>query len=411
MITGISAPMKMEGLEVVFMKTEEDLTEITHLKQNNECIRIVPKDLHYQQPLLREGEGIQSLLQAASLAAHPIQNKCTQFITPVHSNDRSITKPRNQLVKSVGKTPRDHRPMYTQEEADAILYYRDSVGLAWKKVVDAWNRLYDAITGQRWGPRTISGLQSHYYRMLGIDKNLGRRPSAPNPDIGLLKATTRRYWWNYGFHPSVMDELVNATQEQLKLAAKQHIRRLKRDIQREGRRQRKLTRQLTDKENLPQYQIQPLAKEIEVICSNVEDKYHEDSDSSSSNSDIHSASDAEGYETSTGSVAPPPSSHTSVPTSPSQGFDFEVKSDGLKSNRNNLPSIKSIQDSLANQPTHRSLEALSGYGPAARKSSIIHWCQKVETFQRPFHGELELAPLRPVNANRNPMAVSSLLSV
>ncbi|EPS39865.1 hypothetical protein H072_6230 [Dactylellina haptotyla CBS 200.50] len=369
---------------------------LSHSKKSMEGTQIISKIRRCSYPVIKDAEGIRSLLTAASMTGNPTPSPQTSLIPRPHSPP-GVKGPRLLNDKISRRTPRDHRPMYTQEEADAILYYRDSVGLAWKKVVKAWNRLFDAITGQQWGPRTISGLQSHYYRMLGIDKTHGRRPSAPNPDIGLLKATNRRYWWNYGFHPSVLQELEGSTAGELKIASKQHIRRLKKEDQREGRRQRKLTRRQFEKDAVPQYQSAIFLKDAEPRCSNLEIEYAEDADSASSLSDTHSNSDADGYETST-STPPPSFSHTSAPTSPFGDFGakpLNFPSERLENKSNILPSCKD-------------LVGMADRGADRRDTKIINWQNRLETLPCSENEKPGAITLRQVN--RNPMAVASLLS-
>ncbi|KAK6356844.1 hypothetical protein TWF718_001184 [Orbilia javanica] len=357
----------------------------------------------YYMSSVKDADGIQSLLSAAAFPYPPPYIRSTASPQTISHRAPGRGSPRRQLVKPAKRTPRDHRPMYSQEEADAILYLRDSVGLPWKKVVEQWNLLFDARTGKRWGPRTISGLQSHYYRMLGIDKSHGRRSSAPNPDIGLLKATTRRYWWVYGDRPDSIKEADIATPEQRKILQKQNIRRLRREAHREGRRQRKLTRRSIvehSKETMISHfsRIMPVAPEepkfieIEENCAD-----NSDSDSSTGDSfDQNSVSDVDGYDTS--SIAPPPSSHTSAPTSPFEGFDSEAQasrrpSEDLKNKSNILPPFQSLWG-LADQGNRRD-------------TNIIRWQDRVETLHRTEREKASATPFR--STYKNPMAVASLL--
>ncbi|KAK6333705.1 hypothetical protein TWF730_003888 [Orbilia blumenaviensis] len=373
------------------------------------------ENMKYLPQPAKDADGIKSLLSAAEFSYLPARVNQDTALTTYHRSttnpqtisqvQRSRGSPRHQANKTTSKrTPRDHRPMYSQEEADAILYLRDSVGLPWKKVVELWNLHYDPVTLKRWGPRTISGLQSHYYRMLGIDKSNGRRSSAPNPDIGLLKATTRRYWWVYGDRPSIMEEVNVATQDELKLLQKQNIRRLRREAQREGRRQRKLTRRIVENpktqliSHLPRIMHTTLE---EPRCIEIEPNHANDTDSDSSlgdSFDQNSISDVDGYDTS--SIAPPPSSHTSTPTSPSGGFDLEVQAPQRLSEDpkfNALPSFKS----------------LCGVADRGNRRDIEIWRDQIKTLDRPrVYAPDELTAIlpRPINiANKNPMAVASIL--
>ncbi|KAK6509709.1 hypothetical protein TWF481_004440 [Arthrobotrys musiformis] len=364
----------------------------------------VAMNTKYYMSSVKDADGIQSLLSAA-FSYPPTYLRPTTSSQSIAHMAPSRDSPRRQPIKPAKRTPRDHRPMYSQEEADAILYLRDSVGLPWKKVVELWNLLFDARTGKRWGPRTISGLQSHYYRMLGIDKSHGRRSSAPNPDIGLLKATTRRYWWVYGDRPDIDKKVKASTPEQIKVLQKQNIRRLRREAQREGRRQRKLTRRSIMEKETTALEVSHLSKVMQTVleepklCMEIEENCANDSDSDSSTGDSfdqNSISDVDGYDTS--SIAPPPSSHTSTPTSPYEGFDFEAKasrrpSEDLKNKSNILPPF----------------ESLSGLADRGNKrDTIIRWQDRVETLHRTENEKPIISvPFRSVN--KNPMAVSSLL--
>ncbi|KAK6534088.1 hypothetical protein TWF281_005426 [Arthrobotrys megalospora] len=378
-----------------FQQITEEMSPLVK-REDIECPKVVTNTKYYMSSI-KDADGIQSLLSAAAFSYPPAYLRSTPSPRSIAHIPRSRGSPRRPLAKPSKRTPRDHRPMYSQEEADAILYLRDSVGLPWKKVVELWNLLYDARTGKRWGPRTISGLQSHYYRMLGIDKSHGRRSSAPNPDIGLLKATNRRYWWVYGDRPEILNEVAVAMPDQLKILQKQNIRRLRREAQREGRRQRKLTRRVTERENIIYHPSKVIQTSLEEPkCMEIEENYVKESDSDSSiedSLDQNSISDVDGYDTS--SIAPPPSSHTSTPTSPFEGFDSEAQvsrrpSEDLKNKSNTLPSFQSLCG-LADRGNKRD-------------TNIIRWQDRVETLQRPGRDILSAAPLRPTIANRNPMA-------
>lgn len=368
-----------------------------------ECPKVATNTQYYMSSV-KDVDGIQSLLSAAEFSYPPAYLRPTTSPQSISHMAPGRGSPRRQVIKPAKRTPRDHRPMYSQEEADAILYLRDSVGLPWKKVVELWNLLFDARTGKRWGPRTISGLQSHYYRMLGIDKSHGRRSSAPNPDIGLLKATTRRYWWVYGDRPDIVDQVNGATPEKVKMLQKQNIRRLRREAQREGRRQRKLTRRSIVEHSKETGMVSHLSKVMQTAfeepkCIEIEENPTNDSDSDSSTGDSfdqNSISDVDGYDTS--SIAPPPSSHTSTPTSPFEGFDFEAQasrrpSEDLKIKSNILPPFKSLWG-LADRGNQRD-------------TNIIRWQDRVETLHRTGREKISVTPFRPTN--KNPMAVASLL--
>ncbi|KAK6516990.1 hypothetical protein TWF506_006869 [Arthrobotrys conoides] len=369
---------------------------------------VKPEDIEYPMaaantkfyiPSIKDADGMQ-LLSAAAFSYPPAYLRSTASPQSIAHTVPGPNRgsPRRQPIKPAKRTPRDHRPMYSQEEADAILYLRDSVGLPWKKVVELWNLLFDANTGKRWGPRTISGLQSHYYRMLGIDKSHGRRSSAPNPDIGLLKATTRRYWWVYGDRPDVTRGVVR-TPEQLKILQKQNIRRLRREAQREGRRQRKLTRRsIVDhpKETMVSHlsKVMQIALEEPKCIMEIEENCPNDSDSDTSTGDSfdqNSISDVDGYDTS--SIAPPPSSHTSTPTSPFEGFDSEAKA-----SRRLLEDVKNQSNTL---PPFKSLWGLADRGNR-RDTNIIRWQDRLETLDRPGREKISGTPSRPTN--KNPMA-------
>ncbi|KAF3941047.1 hypothetical protein ABW19_dt0203516 [Dactylella cylindrospora] len=360
---------------------------------------------------MRDSDGLQSLLNAASVAetAYPTPSPRTPPSSVARSPSVSRKNSKRQRSRDPNRTPRDHRPMYTQEEADAILYYRDSVQLPWKKVVEAWNNLHDPHTGEKWGPRTISGLQSHYYRMLGFEKGGARRPSAPNPEIGLLKTTNRRYWWTYGSHPKVMLELAGATPDQLKLAAKQNTRRLRREVHKEGR-QRKLAKRSCQNENAlstSSVAEQRVKQTMEVDISDNTSSYGCDVDSVSSIADTlfeqRSISDVDGYETSASHA----SSNTSAPpTSPSPispPADFEVcclrqSSGDFNYATGALPPFLTLEN-VADQGASKT---------EAGRSEVVPWHERVETLQKPRQEETRVAP--PPLRIKNPMALANLLS-
>ncbi|KAF3920966.1 hypothetical protein ABW20_dc0100099 [Dactylellina cionopaga] len=366
-------------------------------------------NMKYPGTLYKETKGVSSttaesdrmvwLQKAAaymSAASRPVPRIGSPTLRQQQSHSVSGAISTRQQPKKSSKAPRDHRPMYSQEEADAISYLRDSVGLTWKQVVEAWNNLFDHLTGQKWGPRTISGLQSHYYRMLGFDKKHGRRPSAPNPEIGLLKTTNRRYWWNYGSHPSVLQEIAGATSEQLKASLKQNIRRLRRDVQRQGRRQRKLTRRFTEKESAPKYEkVSPQIGEEDIVCPEIDLKYGNENESDSSlSSDEHSTSDMEGSET---SIAPPPSSQTSAPTSPYENLDFKTHTSRLtpgelQNQSNTLPSFENLAD-------------LAGQGADGRQTHLDDWLRLQALHEQTGYDKTEPVPPRP----HDKMAFSNIL--
>ena len=67
--------------------------------------------------------------------------------------------------------------------------------MTWTQVEEAYNGLYYA-DGTPWERRTISGLQSRYYRLLPIPVNETKKQAKPRPELGILvKAPERRYWW------------------------------------------------------------------------------------------------------------------------------------------------------------------------------------------------------------------------
>ncbi|KAJ6261576.1 hypothetical protein Dda_4246 [Drechslerella dactyloides] len=387
-----------------------------------------PTEPHDQDALKRKTvditlEDMHSLVRLSTISA------IDHYIQKTPSSPQSLCVPKKlpkgnvRQPQCTSRPPRDPRPMYSQEEADAILYYRDSVQLPWKKVVDAWNNLYDIHTGRRWGPRTISGLQSHYYRMLGFDKSNGRRPSAPNPEIGLLKTTDRRYWWTYGSHPSVMDTLTRATPKELKDAAKQHARRLRKEAHKGPRRQRKLVKRLTDKSD-----ILCLDQELPATSALLEDLALPDVKVDSSNDvenlpsiddcDQQSASDSDGFVDTDSSISSPPSSRTSLTPSPRVSLDLGPRSftspESPKANTTALPSFKML-DSIAGQGAYSARCAIPPVYKLDRQVSCSsvsprnHYSNSFGVFKYSKYDTPTLAPPRPVY--RNPMAFSNILSV
>ncbi|KAK6354558.1 hypothetical protein TWF696_003700 [Orbilia brochopaga] len=381
---------------------------------NQECFKRKTVDADF--------ESIHSLIR---LSASSMTEPHTQRLSSPQSSHvpKKLPKGNVRQPQCSSRPPRDPRPMYSQEEADAILYYRDSVQLPWKKVVDAWNNLYDVHTGRRWGPRTISGLQSHYYRMLGFDKSNGRRPSAPNPEIGLLKTSDRRYWWTYGMHPSVMDKLIRATPKELKDAAKQHVRRLRKEAHKGPRRQRKITKRLADQgdiicldEDLPATMIEDLAvPDIKV-------DYSEDMERlpSVDNFEQQSASDSDGFVDTDSSVSSPPSSRTSLTPSPRASLDLGSRpSTSLENPKVNITALPSFRmlDSIAGQgaysprtttsPTSR----LDRHIPQPRGIAFPS-LQYLDSFRVSKYSKYDTPkPTSPRLAYRNPMAFSNILSV
>ncbi|KAF8434220.1 hypothetical protein BGX38DRAFT_1220721, partial [Terfezia claveryi] len=68
--------------------------------------------------------------------------------------------------------------------------------MTWTQVMHAYNDLYDHDTGRQWESRSISGLQSRYYRLLDIPVNHAKKQSKPRPDLGILVMKPhKRYWW------------------------------------------------------------------------------------------------------------------------------------------------------------------------------------------------------------------------
>ena len=92
--------------------------------------------------------------------------------------------------------PRPPRPQYTEEQEDAIRFHRDDLCMTWTQVMNAYNDLYDHDTGRQWESRSISGLQSRYYRLLDIPVNHAKKQSKPRPELGILVMKPhKRYWW------------------------------------------------------------------------------------------------------------------------------------------------------------------------------------------------------------------------
>ena len=149
-------------------------------------------------------EGLNTLLQAALASSsstsdsrsHPgceptnEHRECSR--TRESSTSASASSP-NRKDKFSG--PRPPRPTYTQEQEDAIRFHRDDLSMTWTQVEEAYNGLCYADRTP-WERRTISGLQSRYYRLLPVPVNTTKKQAKPRPELGILiMAPERRYWW------------------------------------------------------------------------------------------------------------------------------------------------------------------------------------------------------------------------
>jgi len=122
------------------------------------------------------------------------------------SADRKASNARRQALRAdPDREKRASRPQYSLEENHAITYLRDDVGLDWRQTQAKHNIFFknakgpgiDSSTGTN---RSISGLQSRYYRIHGAETEEEReelRLRAPRPELGLIQGTTARYWWMY----------------------------------------------------------------------------------------------------------------------------------------------------------------------------------------------------------------------
>ena len=103
--------------------------------------------------------------------------------------DSSTSSPDSEKC-AVSRPP---RTTYSQEQEDAIRFLRDDLGMTWVQVEEAYNCLYYA-DGTPWEWRTMSGLQSRYYRLMPV---IGTKNKVnPRPHLGILSMNPeRRYWW------------------------------------------------------------------------------------------------------------------------------------------------------------------------------------------------------------------------
>jgi hypothetical protein len=80
--------------------------------------------------------------------------------------------------------------------------------MTWNHVEEAYNGLYYP-DGTPWEHRTVSGLQSRYYRLLPIPVNESKKQAKPRPELGILVKTDRRYWWMGASHVNRLKEAIS----------------------------------------------------------------------------------------------------------------------------------------------------------------------------------------------------------
>ncbi|KAI5799102.1 hypothetical protein DFH27DRAFT_83151 [Peziza echinospora] len=159
-----------------------------------------PRDIRQaQRSPSGDYQGVNTLLQAALASS-----SSTSESYPEHEESRGGPSGMREMSSSSSPSPsrierysgpRPPRPTYTQEQEDAIRFHRDDLSMTWTQVEEAYNGLYYA-DGTPWERRTISGLQSRYYRLLPIPVNETKKQAKPRPELGILvKAPERRYWW------------------------------------------------------------------------------------------------------------------------------------------------------------------------------------------------------------------------
>jgi len=149
---------------------------------------------------LSEFEGVNVLLYAAVISSSPHAEPYTE---QDQSGECEASRTGDSEICETTPTRRDRytgprppRPQYTEEQEDAIRFYRDDLCMTWTQVMNAYNDLYDRDTGRQWESRSISGLQSRYYRLLDIPVNHAKKQSKPRPDLGILVMKPhKRYWW------------------------------------------------------------------------------------------------------------------------------------------------------------------------------------------------------------------------
>ncbi|RPB26638.1 hypothetical protein L211DRAFT_866146 [Terfezia boudieri ATCC MYA-4762] len=147
-------------------------------------------------------EGVNALFQAAMISSSQHEDSYTE---KEQSSEHEASRTGGSDILELETTsthrdrytgPRPPRPQYTEEQEDAIRFHRDDLCMTWTEVMNAYNDLYDSETGKKWESRSISGLQSRYYRLLDIPVNHAKKQSKPRPDLGILVMKPhKRYWW------------------------------------------------------------------------------------------------------------------------------------------------------------------------------------------------------------------------
>ena len=125
----------------------------------------------------------------------PQDQSCRQHYGSLNANLQATSLHSTVSVPELENSPgrRAPRSTYSQEQEDAIRFHRDDLGMSWIQVEEAYNGLYDE-DGTLWERRTITGLQSRYYRLVPVTETKSR--SNPRSHLGLLSVNPeRRYWW------------------------------------------------------------------------------------------------------------------------------------------------------------------------------------------------------------------------
>ncbi|KAL7276690.1 hypothetical protein RUND412_000307 [Rhizina undulata] len=97
---------------------------------------------------------------------------------------------------TIAKAKRETRYCYSDEQDDFIRFYRDDLENSWDEVLELYNQHWhpDAGPDSELPSRSVSGLQSRYYRVLKTPIKQ-RKMMAPRPHLGLLCNTDRKYPW------------------------------------------------------------------------------------------------------------------------------------------------------------------------------------------------------------------------
>ena len=175
-----------------------------------------PREVRRDQRQIQDFEGVNTLVHAATFASYsstsesyPDQEDARRRTGTSLTRESSASSSTSPARKNPGSRP--PRPTYTQEQEDAIRFHRDDLSMTWTQVEEAYNGLCYA-DGTPWERRTISGLQSRYYRLLPMPVNETKKQAKPRPELGiLLMAPERRYWWMSTSQMTPEERVQNAT--------------------------------------------------------------------------------------------------------------------------------------------------------------------------------------------------------